>query len=280
MDEVSIVKFVEDDLSFGKNLTDEQGWNRPLSTWRRMLRVSPDGFLKATLAGEDIGIAAVLSYGKVAWINSVIVSEDYRGRGVGRALMKKCIARAWETGAETIRLDSVPDVISFYAQLGFSEEYPSLRMNRIGNTSQGGADLMREEDLAEVIAFDRTFTRMSRGRVLESIFRDNPGKAFIMRDLHGVRGYLLSSQSDVSADLGPCVCRPRDDRCASILISSAMAIEPNMKCRACLSERNTAAVMVLNDLGFGKAISATRMSQGRRFVETESNYLMISPAEG
>jgi len=33
-------------------------------------------------------------------------------------------------------------------------------------------------------------------------------------------------------------------------------------------------------LGFKESVPATRMSLGRRFVESESSYAMISPAEG
>ena len=280
MDEISVAAFVENDLPFGKRLTDREGWDRTVAIWKRMLRVEPDGFFKAKCAGKDVGIASLLRYGRIAWINSVIVLEEYRDKGVGSALMKACLSRAWEAGVESVRLDSIAGIEPFYAKLGFTEEYPSLRFSRTGQDCSPDADGMTEGDLAEVISFDRLLTRMDRARVLESIFQDNPRWAFVSRDAEGVRGYLLSSPCASRVDLGPCVCRPKDNACASILIKSAMAVDPKMKYRICVPGKNLAAAGLMRDLGFKESVPATRMSLGRRFVESESSYAMISPAEG
>lgn len=280
MDGISILRFAEDDLPFGKELTDREGWDRTVAIWKRMLRVEPNGFFKAKFAGKDVGIAAVLRYDRIAWINSVIVLEEYREKGVGRALMKECLSCAWDAGVESVRLDSIAGIESFYAKFGFTEEYPSLRFSRTGQNCSRDADEMTEDDLADVISFDRLLTRMNRAKVLESIFRDNPRWAFILRDSEGVRGYLLSSPCASRVDLGPCVCRPKDNTCPSILIKSVMDVDPKMKYRICVSGKNLAAAGVMRDLGFMESVPATRMSQGRRFVESESSYAMISPAEG
>lgn len=277
---IKIVDFTEGDLPFGKKLTDREGWGRTARQWRRMLRVEPFGFVKATLDGSDAGIAGLISYGKIVWIHSVIVPEEHRGKGVGRALMKECIVRAWEAGADTVRLDSIGGVEPFYASLGFMGECPSLRMLRAGGRFSPTADIMSESDLESVISFDKLLTRMSRGRILESIFRDNPDRAFVMRDDEGIRGYILGSPSEDRVDLGPCVCRPGDDLCASLLLQSAMSLEPGKKYRTCVGGKNTAAIKLMRALGFQESLPATRMWLGRRFVETESNYAMISPAEG
>lgn len=280
MDEISIVTFVEDDLPFGKKLTDLEGWDRTLAEWKRMFRVEPGGFFKATVGGRDAGIAAVLRYDRIAWINSFIVREEYRDKGVGSALMKECLSHAWDAGADSIRLDSIAGVEPFYAKFGFKEEYSSLRFIRPGEKFSSMADSVTEDDLKEILSFDRLFTRMNRARVLESIYRDNPRLALVLRDEGGIGGYLLSSPCDSRIDLGPCVCRPKDDRCASILVKTAMGLDPAKKYRICVSADNRSAAGLMRDLGFKESVPATRMSQGRRFVESESNYAMISPAEG
>lgn len=274
------MKFVEDDLPFGKSLTDREGWDRTLAIWKRMLRVEPDGFFKATIAGKDAGIAAVIRYDEVVWINSVIVSVQDRNKGVGGALMKECLSRAMDAGAESVRLDSVAGFEPFYAKFGFEKEYPSLRFSRTGEIYPGGADEMTEGDLAEVVSFDRALTGMNRGKVIESILKDDPKLAFIVRDSEGVRGYLLGTACESRIDLGPCVCRPKDDGCARLLLKSVMGVYPRMKYRICVSGKNTGAAGLMRDTGFVESVPATRMSQGRRFVESESCYAMISPAEG
>jgi GNAT superfamily N-acetyltransferase len=280
VDDISVVRFVEDDLPFGKTLTDREGWDRTAAIWKRMFRVDPTGFFKARFAGKDAGVAALLRYDRIAWINSVIVLEEYRDKGVGSALMRECLSQAWDAGVETVRLDSITGIEPFYAKFGFTQEYPSLRFSRTGEGGPRGAHQMTEGDLADVLSFDRLLTRMNRARVLESIFQDNPRWAFILRDAEGVRGYLLSSPCASRVDLGPCVCRPRDDACASILIKSVMGVDPELKYRICVCGKNLAAAGLMRDLGFKESVPATRMSQGRRFAESESNYAMISPAEG
>lgn len=280
MEEVSVVRFVEDDLPFGKSLTDREGWDRTVPIWKRMLRVDPNGFFKAIFAGKDAGIAALLRYGRIAWINSVIVSEECRDKGVGSALMKRCLSCAWDAGVESLRLDSIAGVEPFYAKFGFREEYPSLRFSRTGEKCSRDGDEMTEGDLAEVVSFDRLHARINRAKVLESIFRDNPRFALIVRDSEGIRGYLLGTACESRIDLGPCVCRPKDDGCARMLIKSATGVDPKMKYRICVSGKNLGAAGLMSDIGFVQSVPATRMSQGRRFVESESCYAMISPAEG
>jgi len=58
--------------------------------------------------------------------------HDYRGKGLGKILMKKCIAAAEELGYKNIYLETLPelkDAVSAYQKLGFK-----LLDGPIGNT--------------------------------------------------------------------------------------------------------------------------------------------------
>lgn len=59
--------------------------------------------------------------GTYGYAHDVVVSSDYRGKGLGRMLMEKLIATATELGAKHIDLTSNPtrSTGAFYLSLGF-----------------------------------------------------------------------------------------------------------------------------------------------------------------
>ena len=67
-------------------------------------------------------VILVTPIGKRALIEDVVVSADYRGRGIGRLLCEKAIALASEIGAKSINLTSRSSRIhanELYRKLGF-----------------------------------------------------------------------------------------------------------------------------------------------------------------
>jgi predicted GNAT family N-acyltransferase len=73
--------------------------------------------------GNPIGTARFLDKGEgVAKIGRVAVLPDYRGKGVGEALMRAALERARRTGHAVVVLDAQLSVIGFYERLGFVAE--------------------------------------------------------------------------------------------------------------------------------------------------------------
>jgi len=66
--------------------------------------------------GEVIGTARLLPDGH---IGRVAVKREFRGQGVGRALMSATIEAARERGFESVELDSQIAAVPFYERLGF-----------------------------------------------------------------------------------------------------------------------------------------------------------------
>jgi ribosomal protein S18 acetylase RimI-like enzyme len=277
---ISVRRFEQGDVPFGKTLTDGEGWQRTTKDWERLLRIEPSGMFKATSDGKDAGVAAVTSYGTLAWIHSVIVAKEYRGQGVGVTLMDACIDYCESHGARCMKLDAVPGAKSFYEKLGFVTEFESLRFVRPGAQGSALVQRMRPEDLRSVLPFDRAMTKLNRAKVLEEIFRDNPEWAFFARDSHGIRGYLLGWQGENRVNLGPCVCVAGSDQWFVKLVRSAMCTDPAKNFRICVSARNNRALLALKSMDFEKVQSSTRMFMGDKFAETEASYAMISPEKG
>ncbi len=81
------------------------------------------------LASDETGILGSLTLimfpiptGVRAWIEDVVVDDEARGKGVGRALNEAALARAAQAGATTVDLTSRPSRESanrLYQRLGF-----------------------------------------------------------------------------------------------------------------------------------------------------------------
>jgi len=76
--------------------------------------------------GRIVGVAAVLVYATPAFVKAriedVVVDENSRGRGVGEALVRRCIEVARERGAEIVELQSArwrEAANRLYPRLGF-----------------------------------------------------------------------------------------------------------------------------------------------------------------
>lgn len=76
--------------------------------------------------GEIVGVATLATFriptGVRAWIEDVIVDESARGQGVGEALTRAMLDRAFVLGAVTVDLTSRPDRVAanrLYQRIGF-----------------------------------------------------------------------------------------------------------------------------------------------------------------
>jgi len=82
--------------------------------------------------GDIIGFISIIFYktlfhsGGTALINELIVSEDYRRKGVGKKLISKAIKIAKQRGMDEIEVGTEKKNIiaqSFYKKCGFNNEY-------------------------------------------------------------------------------------------------------------------------------------------------------------
>jgi predicted GNAT family N-acyltransferase len=69
-----------------------------------------------TAGGLAIGTARLLPGGR---LGRMAVLPDYRGRGVGSALLKQALVTARQQGLGTLRLNAQIQVVPFYERFGF-----------------------------------------------------------------------------------------------------------------------------------------------------------------
>lgn len=66
-----------------------------------------------------------------ATIYDVIVSADYRGRGLGQMLMNNILSDPKLAGVEYLELYCLPELMPFYRALGFTDELGGVRLMRL-----------------------------------------------------------------------------------------------------------------------------------------------------
>ncbi len=74
-------------------------------------------YVDGILAG---GVNACMTAFRILYVSTVFVESEYRGRGIGRALMEETERRARQLGASLIRLDTFDwQGKAFYQALGY-----------------------------------------------------------------------------------------------------------------------------------------------------------------
>ena len=104
---------------------------------RRMLEGT--GLIFALCAGGAPGAPGrLVAFARVvtdfvyrATIYDVIVSADYRGRGLGQMLMNNILSDPKLAGVEYLELYCLPELMPFYRGLGFTDELGGVRLMRL-----------------------------------------------------------------------------------------------------------------------------------------------------
>jgi len=98
------------------------GWNQSLRFWMLVIDSSSAEVLVASRGSTIVGSAMLWCYGgKLDWLGMVIVHPAFRGRGIGRQLLERCLERSSNRGVKSIGLDATDAGRPLYRSLGFQE---------------------------------------------------------------------------------------------------------------------------------------------------------------
>ncbi|MGH7831119.1 MAG: GNAT family N-acetyltransferase [Candidatus Binatia bacterium] len=73
----------------------------------------------ALISGRAVGTARLVMRRGGAKIGRMAVLKSYRRKGIGRRLLKRCVAAAKKRGAQNIYLHAQVPVVGFYENMGF-----------------------------------------------------------------------------------------------------------------------------------------------------------------
>jgi ribosomal protein S18 acetylase RimI-like enzyme len=248
-------------------------WNERRDDVQRMFEFEPKGCFIAEVDGELAGHVFSIAYETLGWVGYLIVSSNYRRKGVATILMKKAVDYLVSQKVQTIKLDAVPEIADLYRRLGFVDECSSLRFlgaNELPCASQNRTvKPIEREIVAGIAGFDMEYFGADRSRVLKRLIEENPDLSFASYSGSHVIGYITCHKAESGYELGPWVCHPQSPRIAKkLLVACLNRLEPNSKIYVGLPSLNTAAVSVLLAYGFKQYSESVRMRFGK-ILETE-----------
>lgn len=264
---------VADDLEFGVSLSTAAGWNQRIGDWRRFLKLQPDGCWLAEWNGRRVGTVVVCQFGDVAWIAMMLVQEEMRGRGIGRALMERAIECAGKLGARRLRLDATPLGQPLYERLGFVADFS---LTRYGGTLP--TDITRTTDdtvpvsVPDPIAaarLDAVANGADRSRLIRLMLEEQPGWGVTTgpvsdRTADGsaenqLRGFCTCREGRFAVQIGPCIA---DATAGTQLLEAAFQHLAGRSVILDIPDEHTAAVQCAQSQGLTPQRSLLRMTRG------------------
>ena len=166
IDQFAIVELGADDVPGGLALSTEAHWNQNEADWRYFLDAGTVFGLRDP-EHRLIATAALLPYPPGnAWISMVLVTANWRRRGLATKLLDACLAAA-ATQRLTPWLDATPAGAAVYGPLGFT---PTLQLRRLrlesSNRMEAGAPQLQAGNAADFAARDRRAMGFDRSTLL------------------------------------------------------------------------------------------------------------------
>jgi GNAT superfamily N-acetyltransferase len=261
-----------DDLPFADSLRALVGWNQTLDDWHRFLAMEPDGCFLADWNGAPVGTATTLRYGsEVAWIGMVLVHPEFRRRGIGRALLERCIDWLQEAGVRCIKLDATPAGKQVYDGMGFKDEWTLTRWEhqglRVAQPAHAGLRPWRDAEGGEVGPLDMAAFGVPRNPLLAALAHQSQ-RGLVLEPTHGpLLGYGFIRAGSRATYLGPIAARSAE--AGITLVEALLAAKPGERVFWDIPDANTAAVNWARQNGFTQQRMLTRMYLGNNPAQSD-----------
>ena len=282
----SIRTLKKEDIDFAHKMVTVEQWNDRREDIERMFSYEPNGCFIAEVDREPAGHVFTVNYEKLGWIGLLIVKAEYRRKQIGTLLMKKAIDFLLNSGVETIRLEAVPSIAGLYRELGFIDEYDSLRFtgysNKIVSLDIESITPMQEEEISKIADFDAEYFGANRMRVLSRLYQENPDCCFVSHIGSDITGYVMSRRMQNGYRIGPWTSMPENQKIAQELLTKCMeTIKPDTNVYVGVPELNVTAVEILQKNGFKQYSKSIRMMFGKKLAEQTSGIFAIGgPMKG
>ena len=257
------------DVPFADRIRAVAGWNQSLQDWQRLLRHDPHGCFVAEWNGHLAGTATTTTYSKdLAWIGMVLVDPDVRRRGIGTALLVRCIEHLRQSGVGCIKLDATPLGTHVYGPLGFVSEWSLSRWQttelaahpaRIDAASAPGTRPLDSSDVACVADLDASAFGVARNRMLSMLAAQSQTR--VRRDGAGrIVGYGMLRPGQRAHYLGPMVAE--DESSGIALADDLLGGIPGQPLYWDIPDANQAAIRVARRHGMQRQRTLARMYLG------------------
>lgn len=267
------------DLPFADSLRAQAGWNQTTADWERFLTAEPDGCFLAEWKGAPAGTATTFVYSpELAWIGMVLVHPEQRRRGIGNALLLRCVGYLQGRGVRCIKLDATALGQPVYERLGFQSEWSLTRWERSGPPETFPSDgwsvrlrHWREGDAGDVDRLDTAVFGVSRKRLLRELAKQSCAAQVVESEAGEPLGYGLMRAGARAYYLGPIVARTSEvpfPLIEALLTRCGAAAETKVFWD--IPDQNLAAVAWARAHGFTPQRSLTRMYLGQNSAPGDS----------
>jgi GNAT superfamily N-acetyltransferase len=244
MDKLSPIALDASWISRALQLSKEAGWNQTADDWAVFFT---HGTVLGTAYGDRlVATSAILPYGgKFGWLSMVLVTAEWRRRGLATRLVAACVSALRDNGKAAL-LDAAPDATEIYAKLGF---VPLCRMERWEGRGSGIATTSDSVDLTP----DQSAFGADRKFLLDD---------FLARaDTIGFRaphGFALLRRGAIASHVGPVIADPAE--ASRLLIAATRAASARVYMD--VLDAGNGLIPTLNSLGYRPQRRFTRMALG------------------
>ncbi|MFL6797069.1 MAG: GNAT family N-acetyltransferase [Xanthobacteraceae bacterium] len=286
--------FSPGELEDAQALVRDANWNQLPADWRLFLELG-SVFTAQTGAGRVVATAATLPFSQLAasrdkafaWISMVLVTPEYRRRGIATVLMRRAMEELASRNLLPV-LDATPDGRAVYRKLGFQDSWGFQRLiRREGAQAQAGVSAgagvsirsITDADWEDICAYDAAAFGADRSGVLGGL-RGRLRAAELIAEREGrIAGFLVGRDGRVAAHIGPLIAE--EDAIACALAERAVAALPRSVIID-VADAKTALRDVLTSRGFTSVRPFTRMLHGtsRRLDDAERTFAVIGPEFG
>lgn len=229
-------------------LSAEASWNQTAADWE--LFFTHGAVFGFAIEERLVATAAVLPYGQAfAWLSMVLVTAEWRRRGLATRLVTACLSLLRKEGQAAL-LDAAPDATIIYTKLGF---VPLCRMERW--EGQGGG-VAASSDLGNLTidqSADRSAFGADRRFLLQDFLSRSGSLAF-----RSPQGFALLRRGSVASHLGPIVAEPAE---APALLTTAIRAATG-RVFVDVLDAGSELVPTLTAHGFRQQRPFTRMAHG------------------
>ena len=263
-DLVEIKLLREADLPVALQLEERELWNQTEHDWKRILQLCPQGCFAAFCAGELVGTVTTITYGReLAWIGMMLVTQEHRGRGIGKQLMRAALDYCQDISIAAIKLDATPAGRPLYESLGFVPEGRLERWQGEGRSESECASISVPDDKLRqaIYELDDQAFYTSRQQLLNYLLQDccvEPAVARPSLD-RSLQGYALARRGARASYIGPIIA-VEPSGAVSLLDSLLGQLAGKVFLDIPISAANLARALL--ERGFGKQRDLTRMSLG------------------
>jgi predicted N-acetyltransferase YhbS len=259
-----VENMTREDFEFAVSLTDTMKWDMAEEDFDFNMELEPKGCFVLFDNSERIGVVTTTSFGRVAWLGNLIVTENYRRKGAGALLAKHAIGYLKGRKVKTVALYSYMNAVQFYHKLGFKDGSEYVVLQGTGHPSRGGsrAEQAVKSDIQKILHFDSLCLGFSRAKLLRPLLQNSNNLAFVTVDNESLIGYAIAKVYDGTAQIGPVICAEGWGKIAADLVRAMISSLKNSEISICVSGKKITLLDLLVQLGFHEEFRVIRMYYG------------------